>query len=284
MLQGTDGRVWGSNSVGILKRRTGGDANCSLRGRANAAPKDFYLVHVTAVGLAREIIRAGQIETRVCKVLGENLVYFFAMRPAYKLRDADKKNDILDFFPFVFLVSTKNLGAPYHVYPFDTGGALEGAFDEGASPAVFLEDYALEETLQAVNDHIHWAFGTPADYYDGRLKADFAKNMPDWEAGPKTFAKISRLASVGSNRPDRRASAIEVAYSRHVGLGEVKFAILPFQFLEDPHGTNTDMIDKLKAAGVAWETYQWRANRAPADFHSEINRLVREHLATCGQL
>jgi len=258
--------------------------NYTLRGRKTTARTEFYLVHVTAVGSAREIIRAGQIESRACKVLGANLLYFFAMRPAYKLRGEDQRNDILDFFPFVFLVSTDNLGAPYHVYPFDTGGALEGAFDEGASPAVYLEDYALEETLQAVNDHIAWAFGTPADYYDGKLRPDFGKDIPDWDSGPKTFAKIARLASEGSNRPDRRASAIEVAYARHVPLSDVKFAVLPYQFLEDPHGPNTDMIDRLTAAGVAWETYQWRPNRAPADFQSEINRLVREHLAMNGQL
>jgi len=270
--------------MAVLKRRTSGDANCSLRGRATAAPRDFFLVHVTAVGTAREIIRTGQIETRVCKALGANLVYFFALRPAYKLRDADQKNDILDFFPFVFLVSTDNLGPPYHAYPFDTGGALEGAFDEGASPAVYLEDYALEETLQAVNDHILWAFETPANYYDGKLRTEFGKDIPDWDTGPKTFAKIARLASAGSNRPDRRASAIEVAYARHVPLSDVKFAVLPYQFLEDPHGPNTDMIDRLTAAGVSWETYQWRPNRAPADFHSEISRLVRDHLETSGQL
>ncbi len=270
--------------MGILKRRTGGDVNSSLRGRSSGAARNFYLIHVTAVGTAREIIRSEQIEARICKVFGENLAYFFVMRPAYKLRDADKKNDIIDFFPFVFLVSTENLGAPYHVYPFDTGGALEGAFDEGASPAVFLEDYALEETLQAVNDHVDWAFGTPADYYDGKLKPNFTNGIADWDVGPRTFAKISRLASVGSNRPDRRASAIEIAYSRHVPLSEVKFAILPYQFLEDPHGPNTDMIDRLTAAGVSWETYQWRANRSPADFHNEINKLVRDHLASCGQI
>ncbi|MBG6204677.1 hypothetical protein IWQ48_005846 [Labrenzia sp. EL_13] len=270
--------------MALLTRRTCGTANRTLRGRANAAPSHFYLVHVTAVGIAREIIRIGKIEARVCKALGSELVYFFAMRPAYKLRNADQKKDILDFFPFVFLVSTDNLGSPYHVYPFDTGGALEGAFDDGASPAVYLEDYELEETLQAVNDHIEWAFGSPADYYDGNLKLDFGKDIPEWDSGPKTYAKIARLASAGSNRPDWRASAIELAYARHIELGHVKFAVLPYQFLEDPHGPNTEMVEKLTSAGVAWETYQWRPNRAPADFHVEINRLVREHLAASGQL
>jgi hypothetical protein len=255
-----------------------------LQGRADAPARDFYLVHVTAVGIAREIIRAGQIETRVCKVLDEQLVYSFAMRPAYKLREGEKKRDILDYFPFVFLINTENLGAPYHVYPFDTGGALSGAFDDGASPAVYLEDYALEETLKAVDDHIEWAFGSRVDYYDGNLKADFGKDLPDWDTVAKTYAKIARLASVGSNRPDRRASAIEIAYNQHIPLSEVKFAVLPYQFLEDHRGPNTDMIDRLTAAGVDWATYDWRPNRFPSDFRTEIDRLVRDHLEARHQL
>lgn len=270
--------------MAILTKRSSGTPARGLRGRANTAVRSFYLVHVTSVGFAREIIRAGQIETRLCKELGEKLVYFFALRPAYKLRGSDRKFDIIDFFPFVFLFRTDNLGDPYHVYPFDTGGALTGAFDDGASPAVFLEDYALDETLKAVTDHIGWAFGSASSYFDGKLKADFGQDMPDWDAVGKTYAKIARLASVGSNQPDRRASAIEVAYSRHVPLTEVKFAVLPYQFLEDPLGPNTEMIDGLKAAGVNWQTYDWRPNRSPADFHAEIERLVREHLAAQGQL
>lgn len=271
-------------AVAILTRRTSGAPHTALRGRATGEVQDFYLVHVTSVGFAREIIRAGQIDARPCKVLDEKLIYAFALRPAYKLRESEAKSDIMDYFPFVFLISTKNLAQPYHVYPFDTGGALSGAFDDGASPAVYLEDYALDETLKAVNDHIKWAFGSPADYYDGRLKPDFGENIPDWDAVGKTYAKIAKLASAGHNQPDRRASAIELAYRQHIPLGHVKFAVLPSQFLEDPRGPNTEMIEKLKAADIAWQCYQWRPNRAPADFHAEIEGLVRAHLADAKQL
>jgi len=270
--------------VAILKCRTSGMPNTTLRGRANGAVRDFYLVHVTSVGFAREVIRVGQIEMQPCKALGGKLVYTFAMRPAYKLRNNEDKNDIMDFFPFVFLLSAENLGPPHHVYPFDTGGALSGAFDSGASPAVFLEDYELDETLKAVTDHISWAFASPADYYDGKLKPELGQEVPDWDVVAKTWAKIARLAAFGSNEPDKRASAIEVAYARHIPLGEVKFAILPYQFLEDPLGRNTDMIDRLNAAGVSWKTYDWRPNRKPSDFHDEIDRLVREHLQLKKQL
>ena len=270
--------------MAILTRRKSGPPNRTLRNRANAPPRTFHLVHVTAVGAAREIIRAGQIETRFCQVFDRELVYFFALRPAYKLKGSQKKQSIIDFFPLVFLVSSEHMCSPFHVYPFDTGAALEGVFDDGASPSFFLEDYQLDETLQAAVDHVSWAFGTPADYYNGKLKPNFARGIPTWDVGPLTFAKIAGLASVGSNRPDRRASAIELAFDVHVPLGQVNFAILPHQFLEDPNGTNVEMIDRLKAAAVDWETYDWRPNRAPADFHSEINGIVREHLVACGQL
>ena len=43
----------------------------------------------------------------------------------------------------------------------------------------------------AATDHMCWAFGTPANYYDGKLKPDFAKGFPAWDVGPLTFAKIA---------------------------------------------------------------------------------------------
>lgn len=271
--------------MATLKRRTSGTPNQTLRGRASAPLGELCFVHVTSVGWAREIIRAGQIETRDCRVFKRNLVYFFALRPAYKLKGSRDKRDILDFFPVVFLTKAADLGAPFHVYPFDTGGALEGEFDAGASPTVFLEDYALEETRQAISDHIAWAFGTPRGYYDGALVEGFAADLPDWDSGAITFAKIANLASEGHNQPDKRASAIEVAFERNVPLSQIEYAILPYQFLEDLKGRkNTEMITRLKDAGVEWATYAWRPNRAPEDFHAEIAQMVKEYLAKTARI
>ncbi len=151
--------------------RTEGRTQYGLRSRASGADASgLMLVHVTAVGAAREILRAGQITVRRCKVFSRDLTYFFVLRPAYKLRDGHEKRELIDFFPFVFLVDPAFLGAPFHVYPFDTGGAFAGAFDAGHSPWLPLQDYALEETLQGAADHMAWAFDTRADYFDGRLK------------------------------------------------------------------------------------------------------------------
>ena len=167
---------------------------------------------------------------------------------------------------------------PFHVYPFDTGAALDGAFDDGASEHVYLEDYELETGFQAANDHIFWAFETRANYFDGKLKPQFAEQFPPWEVGPLTFEKIAGLASVGKNRPDRRASAIELAFDTNVRLDQIGLIILPKQFMEDPAGNNDVMIEKLETADVEWKTYEWQSNRTPADYHSEINSIVRDYL------
>ena len=267
-----------------MKRRTSGEPDRALRGRAAGPKNGYYLVHVTSVGKAREIIKAGQIETQTCRRFEENLVYFFALRPAYRLSGSDKKQSIIYFFPVVMLVDTEVMGVPFHVYPFDTGGALDGAFDEEGSEDVFLEDYELESTLQAASDHIHWAFDTRADYFDGKLKEGLVDDLPHWDVVPRTFANIAGLASVGSNRPDRRASAVELAFDGHVPMDRVALMILPKQFLEDPRGNNTEVMEGLEAANVEWRVYEWQPNRTPGDFYTEINAMVREYLDERGTL
>jgi hypothetical protein len=269
-----------------IERRKEGRTEYGLRNRATGAnPAGLMLIHVTPVGAAREILKAGQITVRRCRVFERELVYFFLLRPAYRLKDSHEKRGLIDFFPFVFIFDPTLMSAPYHVYPFDTGGAINGAFDAAHSPYVPLEDYALEETLQGAADHILWAFDTRAAYFDGRLRPSLSETLPAWDSHGHTFIEIARLAAEGSNRPDLRASSIEVAYAHHAPLSpHAKFAVLPRQFLEDPRGNNAAMVDALTASGIEWETYDWRPNRAPEEFHIEVNAIVRGWLASRGML
>lgn len=270
----------------MRRRGEGDEPNRKLRNIASGPQRKYYLAHVTSVGAARDIIRGQQIKAQPCIRFNRDLVYFFALRPAYKLKGSERKKLYIDYFPSVMLVDTDDVGPPFHVYPFDTGGALDGVFEEEESDGVFLEDYELESTIQAVNDHIFWAFGTNADYFDGKLKKGLAGKFPDWNTPVQTFARIAGLASMsmGSNKPDGRASAIELAFTNHVRLDQIKLIVLPKQFLEDPRGDNTEAIEALKSANVEWAVYEWQPNRAPGDFHSEINTMVREYLSDRGML
>ena len=93
------------------------------------------------------------------------------------------------------------------------------------------------------------------------------------------------MAATGSNRPDKRASAIEVAYSKHLPLkGHARLAIFPQQLIEDDREKNSAFIEELKKSDLSWKTYDWRPNETPDFFMDEIARIVRRSLEDAGQL
>ena len=111
-------------SPGGIRRKPYGLAhNPELRRLAadpRLLPAPLDLVHVTSVGAGREIVSQGQIETRHCAVFERDLVYMFLARPAYRLRNGAAKSDQINRFPCAFIIRPEKLGAPFHIYPFDT--------------------------------------------------------------------------------------------------------------------------------------------------------------------
>jgi hypothetical protein len=266
-----------------MKRRLGGlPAKTELREIAagiTALPAALDLMHVTVVGRGTEIVRARQIDMQPCKVFGRNLVYTFIARPAYKVVNNEEKSDEINRFPFVFVISPRKLGKPFHIYPFDTGAGVSGIYGDMVDPYVMLEDYQLEPDLTAAQRHIAWAFGTNQAYFDGELTAGLRDTLPHFNTVAPACLKIAELGSASSNRPDRRASAIEVAYQRHVPLKEhVRLVIVPQPLVEDQGKQNTLLTKDLDKLGIPWKTYDWRPNETPASFMDEITRLVRHFL------
>ncbi len=262
-----------------MKRRTAGTPRYELRARsvppAEALP--IPLVHVTAVGIAREILGSRQLETRRCDVFNHQLLYFFALKPAYGLKDGDEKSHQINRFPFAFVVRPEAVETPFHVYPFDTGAAAKGIF-AAADPYIFLDDYELLPEHSAIAGHIAWAFGCSQAYYDGDLRLEIAQGVPDFETSTRGYLDVARMSASGSNQPDARASAIEVACNHHVRLkGNVLLAVIPLQYLEGESGQepNQDFLAKLKAEDIPYKTYDWKANLTPNSFRAEITKIIR---------
>lgn len=217
-----------------LPRRPGGPSDHQLRRRADPSgiPRALPLVHITPIAYAKRIIESRKLEAKMCGVFDRKLVYFFAMRTAYRFRGADEKSHQINRFPFVFILRPTAFEVPFHVYPFDTGGAGQGVFDSEADPFEYLEDYELEPTLDAAAGHIGWAFGTIDAYPDGELRPSVLDTVPMSETVTRGFVDIAKMAGSGSNSPDKRASAIEVACGHNVDLkGNVLHAIMPDRYL-----------------------------------------------------
>jgi hypothetical protein len=274
----------------VKRRPNGYEPEHQLRELASAASEaanTLDLVHVTKVGWAVKIIQTGLLQTNLCSVFKEKFVYFFVGRPEYRAHDAANGSDQISRFPAVFVVKPDNLGTPAHIYPFDTGAAWKGRFGDAVDPTVWLVDYELEKSVRAIKRHIAWAFGSNANYVDGNVKSEIRLSLPQWKTVAHSFFKIAATASVGTNRPDRRASAIEVAYREHVRLqNNAWLVVLPKQFLEsDGDGSkNVPLIEVLQALRIEYGVYDWRPGETPDFYASEIKRLVRKRLTEKGQI
>lgn len=270
-----------------MRRRTGRPGDRQLRDKAvrGEIPEKLPLAHVTAVWWANEIIRDGKLETRRCSVFNKELLYFFVLRPAYRDSHSDQKSHQLSRFPVVFIVKADAVVPPYHVYPFDTGGALAGAFASQADPYIPIEDYELEPTLAAAAGHIGWAFETANSYYEGDLKSQILEGVPAFETVVHGFVDIARMGRVGSNQHDKRASAIEIAVAHDVDLKDnVLLAIVPKQYLEAHSGTNIEVMQRLSELNIEITTYNWQPNSSPQDFQDQINHLAKDWYKAHGWL
>jgi len=254
--------------------------------------KPLAMVHVTSLGVALEVFGTGtisppQLSTQDCRVFGQKLVYFFVARPAYRLGHGGEKSDQVARFPMVFIMRPDALPKPFQVYPFDTGAAMSSIYGEATNTArnqVYLEDHELEPDLEATRRLIEWAFGTAEDYFEGRLRPNLDTTIDASFTRAKVYLDVARSAAPGENRPDARASSIEVAYKDNISLDHLAAVILPLNLLHGRSREVTDMLAWLSNRLVKLKFYDWKPNLAPDDFLDEINKLTRQHLVEEGQL
>lgn len=258
-----------------MKRRTRRGSEFPLR-RSGKLKKKLHLVHITSTGAAREIIEHGVLEARYCKHFEKNLVYFFIDRPGYQDKHSNEKSDQINRFPFVFLSEFSETLTPFHAYPFDTGAALNGIFNDLADPDIPLDDYQLKSSFDGINAHIEWAFESKESYFEGTLVNKLDEKLHPWQSVEKSYIDIARMASPTHNRADGRASCIEVALANNVQLSNNSFtAILPKQLIEHRGATNTSLVEKLQRKSINWEMYDWAPNNTPSDFFNEITRITK---------
>lgn len=259
-----------------MKRRKAGVRKRTLSKEASKfeTGHELPLIHVTTVGGAREILSEGQLSTERCSVFGKELLYFFLARPDYRFKHGDEKREFLSFFPVVLVFDPASVPVVYHVYPFDTGGAVAGLFDDLSDPYTMLEDYELSPNLDAAHKHVSWAFGSIENYLDGNILLK-AGDVPAFSNVVQSFVSIAGMASQGSNKPDKRASAVEIASQHNVILkSNLRKIIVPAQMLSDAGVANEDLVKTLKELDVDVELYDWQPNLAPNEILSNLREVV----------
>lgn len=236
---------------------------------------EIPLAHLAPAWVAKEIMKVGKLVTKKCRVFNTDLIYFFAIKPAYRTKIGAEESHQLSRFPVAFILKQSSLKNPRHVYPFDTGGAADGAFDSKADPYVPLEDYALSPEFSAVSNFIGWAFGNKIDYYDGRLRNNLSEETQPFQSVAVSYIDIARMGVVGSNEHDTRASTIEISSNHNIELaGALHLIIAPKQFVEGNEPV-LELMGPLKKSGAELKLYDWQPNRAPNEYQDDIMRIAR---------
>jgi len=261
-----------------LSRRLDEDYERPLERRSGALTPhtNMPLVHVTNAWSAKEILKKKKFLTKTCDVFKKGLVYFFVLRPAYRTVKGSEKSRYLDYFPVAFILKADAVPMPFHVYPFDTGGAAKGAFKSNANALIPLEDYALAPSHSAAKGFIGWAFGSLENYFDAILRPGLSTEIHAMEGVETSYVAIAKMGVTGDAVHDTRASTIEIASDDNVDVpGNILLVIAPKPMLEIKSHFS-DAIAALSTAGADVRLYDWQPNRAPNDYQRDLLRISRD--------
>lgn len=183
--------------------------------------------HSAECYIAESILRQNAICVKYCKVLGEELAYFFYGKPAYKVtfpRDQSTTNYL--FAPTCFIIDTAKLKAK-RIFPFDSGAFDAGIYEGILPPGAKIEDYELPTDIKAIPAFVSLFFGDNINYMEGRYTAKEA-----CEAYAATSFLSALFCSSGILPYDDRSRTVEIVVDQNVRLSECVQAIIipkPFQ-------------------------------------------------------
>src|SRR5215468_10821505 len=104
------------------------------------------LVHTSAAYFLKQILREKKLSATPCSVFkGEDLLYFFVGRPAYK-KEIELEARYWEL-PCCFILEYEVIGAR-HIYPFDTGAFVNGLYPNFVSLAD-LREYNVSTDILA---------------------------------------------------------------------------------------------------------------------------------------
>ncbi len=200
-----------------------------LRGVAPAS-KTLHLTHCTGMMPAIAALERLALVPTACPVYGEDLLYLFYGRPAYKPLSLEEAGDMPELLPVCFVLDPSVLASVERVVPFDSGGFSRYRRHLGAAPR--LEQFEVLDDPTAPARVVGAFYGTNRRYFDQRP----SKGVDDFPASrPSARAYARLIADRSLEHDDDRRGAIEVQLARDVPLAEALRAVVaPPLMFEDP--------------------------------------------------
>lgn len=186
--------------------------------------------HVTDGYSFRDVVRSSTLRTSNCRHFGEDLLYFFYGRPAYRSRESVEPTKDLGLHPCCFIMRLAAIEPLRRVFPFDSGAFHAGIYLGKINERLPIQNFAIESSVASIMDFVN-------KYYDS--------NEAYWRAKPKNMSidpldfeasTIAHLLSSPEAKYDDRASCIELQVDHDVAIdaGGLLGIVVPTDFLDAP--------------------------------------------------
>jgi len=213
--------------------------------------KILPLFHNSDVFGLRSILLEKKISVQKCTVFeGEDLLYSYYGRPAYKLNSKNATKNIA-FFPICLILETEFISfKPKKVFPMDSGAFVknEALRDEFFHKKMKIDDFELSQEVHSGKKVVSKFYRNNSNYIDQNpiLSND---DIPSIEL--EALCYNSMINSSSNTKFDDRVSTIEYIYDQSIHLNQknVSGIVLPGAFYADDQ-IKKIIVDELKIKGI----------------------------------
>ncbi|TXM65450.1 hypothetical protein [Methylobacterium sp. WL120] len=198
------------------------------------ADKILGLTHITSSYALRDVVNSGKIQAlEPCKVLGEDVIYAFYGRAAFRSSHDIIPTALSSLFPSVLILDPASIPPPKYVFGFDSGAFMNGALDQYLHPYMPLFDFLLAPDLISVAKLIKAVFLNNEDFFNNIPSPSFTVPAANFEA--ESYKSIISSGGQGNVRLDDRISTPEIIFSDPIDLRRsVRAAVLPDSIAAEP--------------------------------------------------
>jgi hypothetical protein len=245
-----------------------------LISRRRKMAEELPLVHTTLSENLPSLVSLHEIRPTPCPVFGENLVYFFYGRPAYRSSKGRQPGEDFALCPVCFVFKPQVVSRKVvRVFPCDTG-ALHGNRFQPHLSATDLPELELDPRIESARRLVSTFFQTNGRYFYGKTVTSIRLIN-----GTAAFRFHQLLLASGPVGYDDRKSAVEVQVREPVSLrDQLSFVVLPGEYLDDP----TIRRAILEDWNCDPEPYNTIQGTSPSEFYPIVRQLIatRFHRAT----
>lgn len=232
------------------------------------------LMHSTTCEKTENILENNLLSVTPCEVFGQNLLYFFYGKPAYRV--SSKISDSSTSYtlaPCCFIINPGKI-KPEHIYPFDTGAFAADRYDEITKMRTEMGEYELSDHIDDIPQFVCMFYANNQNYLEGTVSV--ANGV---ETTIAVRALTDLLGSSGFLKYDDRARTIEISTAENVELSDVIEAIvIPVPFKRND--AFTEFIKKYP--GVKVLTYMPHYPNPVANYNEAVFQIVFSYLASRG--